>query len=327
MSEPYRMQVATLGGPEALEATPFEPREPGPNEVRVRAEAVGCNFFDTLITRGKYQLRPELPFAPGGEAAGVVEAVGSEVDHVAVGDRALALVPFGAFASHVVAPAERVFGLPQAMPFDVAAAMGVVYQTSYVGLVTRARMQAGETVLVHAAAGGVGLAAVQIAKALGGMVIGTAGSEAKLALARSEGADHAFSYRDDGWMEKVRELTDGRGVDVVYDPVGGDAFDLSTKILAWEARLLVVGFASGRIPSMAANRIMLKNVDIVGVHWGPYFEHRPSVCRDAQEALNELWSQGKVRPRVSETHPLRDAKVALARLAARETTGKVILQP
>jgi len=327
MSKPYRMQVATLGGPDALQATPFEPPEPGPSEVRIRTESVGCNFFDTLITRGKYQRKPELPFAPGGEAAGIVDAVGSEVDHVAVGDRALAVLEFGGYASHVVAPARRVFRLPKDMPFDVAAAMGVVYQTSYVALVTRARMQTGETVLVHAAAGGVGLAAVQIAKALGGTVIGTAGSEEKLALAREEGADHAFSYRDDSWMEKVRELTEGRGVDVVYDPVGGDAFDLSTKILAWEARLLVVGFASGRIPRVAANRIMLKNVDIVGVHWGPYFDHRPSVCRDAQDALNALWSEGKVRPLVSETHPLRDAKVALANLAGRKTIGKVILHP
>lgn len=327
MSDAYRMQVATLDGPAALRATPFEPPEPGPGEVRVRTEAIGCNFFDTLITRGKYQRKPELPFAPGGEAAGVVDAVGSEVEHVAVGDRALALLEYGGYATHVVAPARRVFRLPAQMPFDVAAAMGVVYQTSYVGLVDRARMKPGETVLVHAAAGGVGLAAVQIAKALGGVVIGTAGSEAKLELARSEGADHVFTYRDDSWVERVRELTEGRGVDVVYDPVGGDAFDLSTKILAWEARLLVVGFASGRIPSMAANRIMLKNVDIVGVHWGPYFEHRPSVCRDAQDALNRLWADGEVRPLVSETHPLRDAATALAKLAARETTGKVVLRP
>ena len=209
----------------------------------------------------------------------------------------------------------------------VAAAMGVVYQTSYVGLVERARTKASDTVLVHAAAGGVGLAAVQIAKALGCTVIGTAGSDEKLELARSEGADHAFTYRDDSWVERVRELTEGRGVDVVYDPVGGDAFDLSTKVLAWEARLLVVGFASGRIPSVAANRILLKNVDIVGVHWGPYFDHRPSVCRDAQDALNALWADGKVRPLVSETHPLREAKAALAKLAARKTTGKVVLHP
>lgn len=327
MTDAYRMQVATLGGPDALEATPFDPLEPEPDEVRIRTESIGCNFFDTLITRGKYQRKPALPFAPGGEAAGIVDAVGSEVVHVSVGDRVLALLEYGGYASHVVAPARRVFRLPDDMPFDVAAAMGVVYQTSYVALVNRARMQAGETVLVHAAAGGVGLAAVQIAKALGGTVIGTAGSEEKLELARKEGADHAFSYRDDSWMEKVRALTEGRGVDVVYDPVGGDAFDLSTKILAWEARLLVVGFASGRIPSMAANRIMLKNVDIVGVHWGPYFDHRPSVCRDAQDALNALWSEGEVRPLVSETHPLREAKVALANLASRRTTGKVVLHP
>jgi NADPH2:quinone reductase len=327
MTDAYRMQVSALDGPRALEKVSFEPGEPGPREVRIRTETAGCNFFDTLITRGEYQLRPELPFAPGGEAAGIVDAVGSEVDHLEPGDRALALVPYGAYATHVTAPAERAFRLPAEMPFDVAAAMGVVYQTSYVGLVSRARLQAGETVLVHAAAGGVGLAAVQIAKALECTVIGTAGSEQKLELARAEGADHAFSYRDEIWMEKVRELTGGRGVDVVYDPVGGDAFDRSTKILAWEARLLVVGFASGRIPSIAANRIMLKNVAIVGIHWGPYFDHRPEVCREAQYALNELWAAGKVRPLVSETYPLTDATVALTKLAARKTTGKVILTP
>ena len=323
----YAMMVHRLDGPDALERVSVDPREPGEGEVRVATRAIGCNFFDLLITRGKYQKKPELPFAPGGEAAGVVDAVGPGVEGLAPGDRVLALLEYGAYATHFLAPAERVLPIPDAMGFDEAAALGVVYQTSHVALVHRANLRAGETLLVHAAAGGVGLAALQIGAARGAKVIGTAGSDEKLALARAHGASHAFTYRDDRWLDEVLALTDGRGADVVYDPVGGDAFDLSTRGIAFGGRILVIGFASGRIPEMRMNRVLLKNISLVGLHWGEYFRHDPQVIRDAHLDLCRMWARGEVRPLVSETYPLEEAVAALAALAGRRTTGKVVLHP
>ena len=213
------------------------------------------------------------------------------------------------------------------MTFEEAAALGVVYQTSYVGLVHRANLRQGETLLVHAAAGGVGLAAVQIGAALGARVLGTAGTPDKLDLVKQNGADVALNYRDEDWVERVNELTDGRGADVIYDPVGGDTFDLSTKCVAFEGRILIIGFASGRIPSAKMNRVLVKNFSLVGLHWGLYFEKNPQVLQDAQEAISRLYAARKIAPVVSATYPLVDAEVALAALGARKTTGKIVLIP
>jgi NADPH2:quinone reductase len=213
------------------------------------------------------------------------------------------------------------------MSFEDAAAAGLVYQTSYVALVHRANLRADETLLVHAAAGGVGLAAVQIGAALGARVIGTAGTKEKLELVAENGADFVVNYREGDWVSRVKELTDGRGADVIYDPVGGDTFDASTKCIAFEGRILIVGFASGRIPTAAMNRVLLKNFSLVGIHWGLYFDEDPEVLHESQVALSRLYAEGKIKPVVSETFPLKDAKSALAALGSRKTTGKIVLVP
>ena len=323
----YRMIVRALGGPPALEVEELENLSVGPGEVGIDVKVIGCNFFDILITQGKYQVRPELPFAPGAEVAGVVTEVGKDVNQFSRGDRVSALLTYGGYASTLAAPADRVFPIPSAMSFEDAAAVGLVYQTSYVALVHRANLRADETLLVHAAAGGVGLAAVQIGAALGARVIGTAGTKEKLALVAENGADFVVNYREGDWVSRVNELTDGRGADVIYDPVGGDTFDASTKCIAFEGRILIVGFASGRIPTAAMNRVLLKNFSLVGIHWGLYFDEDPEVLHESQVALSRLYAEGKIKPVVSETFPLKDAKSALAALGSRKTTGKIVLVP
>lgn len=323
----YRMVVQELAGPSALEREELSEVHAGPGEVVIDVKAVGCNFFDILITEGKYQVKPELPFSPGAEVAGIVRSLGEGVSRFSVGDRVSALLEYGGFTSTVAAPEARVFPIPSEMTFEEAAALGLVYQTSYVGLVNRARLEAGETLLVHAAAGGVGLAAVQLGVALGAKVIGTAGTTEKLRLVKQQGAHEVINYRDEDWVERVKELTAGRGADVIYDPVGGDTFDLSTKCIAFEGRILIIGFASGRIPTAKMNRVLVKNFSLVGLHWGLYFKENPQVIQEAQEAILRLHSIGKIAPLVSATHPLSDAEAALAALGGRKTTGKVILIP
>lgn len=323
----YAMRLENLEGPSALHRVEGPEPTVTPRSVVIDTRAVGCNFFDVLISQGKYQKRPQLPFSPGGEVAGVVRAAGDGVSGLAEGDRVLALLDWGGYASQVSVPVERVVRLPDTVGFDEAVALGVVYQTSWFALKHRAPLRAGETLLVHAAAGGVGLAAVQIGVAMGARVIGTAGSEEKLRLVREHGAYEALSYRDAGWVDRVRELTGGRGADVVYDPVGGDAFDGSTRCLAWEGRLHVIGFASGRVPSMQMNRVLLKNISVVGLHWGPYLDHDPALVRRAAEDLFAMHARGEVRPIVSEVYPLDQAAAALEALASRKTVGKVVLRP
>ena len=321
------MVVRELGGPGSLEREELHPVSADPGQVVMDVSAAGCNFFDILITQGKYQVRPELPFSPGAEVAGTVRGVGEGVERFSVGDRVSGFLEYGGFASIVAAPQERVFPMPPQMTFEEAAALGIVYQTSYVGLVRRANLREGETLLVHAAAGGVGLAAVQIGVALGARVIGTAGTPDKLDLVKQHGADAVINYREDDWVARVKELTDGRGADVIYDPVGGDTFDLSTKCIAFEGRILVIGFASGRIPSAQMSRVLVKNFSLVGLHWGLYFEKNLRVLQDTQEALSRLYAAGKIAPLVSATYPLTEAAAALEALAARKTTGKVVLIP
>ena len=321
------MVVRELAGPAALEREELSEVNPGPGELVIDVRAVGCNFFDTLITEGKYQIQPELPFSPGAEVAGIVRELGDGVSRFSVGDRVSALLEYGGFASTLAVAEARVFAMPAPMSFEEAAALGLVYQTSYVGLVHRANLREGETLLVHAAAGGVGLAAVQIGAALGAKVIGTAGTADKLALAKRNGAHEVINYREEDWVERVEELTDGRGADVIYDPVGGDTFDLSTKCVAFEGRILIIGFASGRIPTEKMSRVMVKNFSLVGLHWGLYFQKNPLVLQQAQEAISRLHSEGKIAPLVSATYPLEDAEAALAALGGRKTTGKVVLIP
>ncbi len=323
----YRMVVRELGGPAALEREELREMVAAPGQVVIGVKAAGCNFADILITQGKYQVKPELPFAPGAEVSGTVIEVGEGVDQFSRGDRVCALLEHGGYASHVSAPEARVFAVPDGTSFEDAAALGVVYQTSYVALVPRARLRPGETLLVHAAAGGVGLSAVQIGVALGARVIGTAGTEEKLELVRAHGADAVINYRREDFVDRVMELTEGRGADVIYDPVGGDTFDRSLKCIAFDGRALVIGFASGTIPTPRMNRVLLKNISLLGVHWGLYFDKDPAVVREAQRAIFEMHAAGKITPLVSATYPLSEASAALEALAGRKTTGKVVLIP
>lgn len=299
----------------------------GPGEVVIDVRAIGCNFFDILIVQGKYQVRPPLPFSPGAEIAGVVRCVGPDVAEVAPGDRVFALLGWGGYASAALAPAATVVRMPPSMSFEHGAAFGIVYQTSYFGLVYRAHLQAGETLLVHAGAGGVGLAAVQIGRALGARVLATAGTPEKAEVARAHGAEEAYDYTSPDWVDRVKQATGGRGADVIYDPVGGDIFELSSKCIAFGGRLIVVGFASGRIPTVQVNRILLKNIAIVGLHWGAYRAHDPAKIPAAMRALFDMYERKQVRPVISSTLPLSAAADALDEIASRRSIGKVVLIP
>ena len=299
--------------------------EPGPNEVRIRNHAAALNFFDILQIQGKYQVRPAFPFTPGAEVAGIVDAVGPEVKHVFPGDPVMAMTHNGAFAEYSLAAASRTFHQIPGMEYAEAAAMPVVYHTSYFALHRRAGLAHREWLLVHAGASGVGMSAIQIGKAYGAQVIATAGSQAKMDFCLAQGADHALSYIDAGWVEHVKEITGGRGVDVVYDPVGGDVFDLSTRCIAGEGRILVIGFASGRIPNVPANRVLLKDISIVGVHWGQYVGHHPEFLGHTHEVLTAMYLGGQIHPVVGKTFRLEEVPAGLRELADRKIPGKAVV--
>jgi NADPH2:quinone reductase len=313
--------------PSELEVREVPTPRPGAGELVVEVRAAGGNFFDTLIVQGRYQRKPEFPFTPGGEVAGVVAAVGGGGPGFAVGDRVIALTDIGGFAESCVARAEATWPLPDAMSFEVGAALPIVYPTSYAALVYRADLAEGETLLVHAAAGGVGLAAVQIGKALGARVIATAGGPEKCAVAARAGADATIDYRGDDFEPRVQELTGGRGADVIYDSVGGDTTDKSLRCIAWNGRLLIVGFASGTIPEIKANRILLKNIAVTGVHWSAFKEKDPDLIDPTFEALFTLHDEGLIEPLISATWPLERITEALGALGSRKTHGKVIITP
>lgn len=319
--------VSAWGEPSALECLEVPDPGAGPGQVLVATRAIGCNFPDILMVQGKYQVKPPLPFSPGHEVAGVVRAVGEGVTRVRPGQRVIALLSWGGYAELALAPAASVFPMPDSMSFEEGAALGVVYQTGYCALVTRARLRPGEWLLVHGAAGGVGLAAVQLGKALGARVIATAGSAAKLEIARQSGADVLVDYRTEDWVERVKAVTGGEGADVIYDPVGGDVFDGSAKCIAFEGRLLTIGFAGGRIPTIAMNRVLLKNFSVVGVHWGLYQRRGSPLVDEWMDAIVALHTRGQIRPVVYRTYPLTEAARALAALAGRESYGKVVLTP
>jgi NADPH2:quinone reductase len=315
------MQPAELGVVEAP-----EPRL-APGMLAVDVEAAGCNFFDILMVQGQYQVKPPFPFVPGAELAGVVTAVGEGVRGFAVGDRVLASAGLGAFAERAVVPARGAWRLPEGMSFAEGAAFPIVYPTSYAGLVYRAALAPGENLLVHAAAGGVGIAAVQIGKALGARVLATAGGADKLEVARAAGADVLIDYREEDFVSRVLAETGGKGADVIYDSVGGDVFDRSLKCIAWNGRLLVIGFASGRIPEVKANRILLKNIAVTGLHWGAHASHEPAKIGATFEALFDLYRRGAIRPVIYRSYPLEETPAALEALGSRKSHGKVIITP
>ena len=326
-SQGRAMGVDAWGSPDDLAPRTVELPGITGAQVAIEVRAAACNFFDALLIAGRYQERPAFPVVPGAEISGVVTATGPDATRFDVGQRVLAMLPHGGYASHVVADGANVYAIDDAMSFEHAAAFGIVYQTSYFGLAYRAGIAAGETLVVHAAAGGVGLAAVQLGRALGARVFGTAGSNDKCALARAHGAEDCFNYREVDWRARVLELTEGRGADVIYDPVGGDVFDTSLRTLAFGGRLLVIGFASGRIPSVAANYVLLKNISVVGLHWGAYRRHDPERIHTAMDELMAMYRRGAITPLVSNTWPLEQAATALEALTSRATVGKVLLIP
>jgi NADPH2:quinone reductase len=314
-----------LGQPLVVEDIPAQALAPG--QVRVAMRGAGVNFADLLLISGKYQEKPALPFSPGMEGAGEVVEAGSGVTAIRPGMRVITLTSWGACASELVLPASDVIPIPAEMDDITAAGFAVVYGTAHLGLWHRARLQPGEVLLVHAAAGGVGLAAVEIGKAMGARVIGSAGGSEKCALAKAHGADDVFDYRTEDIRERVKALTDGRGADVVFDPVGGDVFDASLRCLNWEGRLLVVGFASGRIPQAPANILLVKNIAVLSVYWGAYRRRNPALYRQSFAALFEMYRKGQIRPEVSRTFNFSEANEAYRMLGSRESTGKLVLVP
>ncbi|MFE3956989.1 NADPH:quinone oxidoreductase family protein [Nocardia sp. NPDC059091] len=323
-------RVHELGEPaQVMRLDTVERPEPGPRQVVVRVTGAAANFPDVLMCRGLYQVKPPLPFTPGVELCGEVVATGAEVTGIAVGDRVLggSSLPYGGFAEYAVLEAAQTFTAPTALDDAEAASLFIGYQTGWFGLYRRAALQAGETLLVHAAAGGVGSAAVQLGKAAGARVIGVVGGPEKAEYARALGADIVIDRRSEDFVEVVKRVTDNRGADVVYDPVGGDTYTRSTKCIAFEGRILVVGFAGGDIQSAALNHALVKNYSIVGLHWGLYNAYDPAAVADCHRELTRLATAGAIRPLVSERLDLADIADGVQRLADGKTVGRVVCTP
>ncbi|MEV7795486.1 NADPH:quinone oxidoreductase family protein [Streptomyces sp. NPDC087512] len=313
-------QVHENGEPsEVMRLTDTAPPAPGDGQVLLRVRAANVNFPDALLCRGQYQVRPPLPFTPGVEVCGETED----------GRRVIATpaLPHGGFAEYAVADAGALLPAPDALDDAEAAALHIGYQTGWFGLHRRARLEAGETLLVHAAAGGVGSAAVQLGKAAGAKVIGVVGGARKAAVARALGCDVVVDRHTEDVVAAVKEATGGRGADVIYDPVGGEAYTQSAKTVAFEGRIVVVGFASGTIPSPALNHALVKNYAVLGLHWGLYNTKNPALVRHCHEQLTELASRGAIKPLVSERVPLEEAAAAVQRVADGRTTGRVAVVP
>lgn len=297
----------------------------GAGDVRIAVKAAGVNFPDLLSVLGQYQRKPNFPFIPGIEVAGDIIEIGDGVQGRAVGDRVIAVLNEGAWAEEAVVPSELVVPMPPNMTYEEGAVFPIVYGTSHVALHHRGHLRAGETLLVMGAGGGVGLTAVEIGKQMGATVIAAASSVEKLELASRYGADYTINYVQDNLRDAIKTITNGRGVDVVYDPVGGEYFEQAARSLAWEGRLLVIGFASGHIPQLAANLVLLKNSAIVGVYWGAYLLNQPSVIADSFRQLLAWYGSGKLKPYISARYPLKEAPKALQALQQRSVLGKQAL--
>jgi len=312
-------------GADALTWKEIPTPQPKPGEVLLEIKAASLNFPDLLIVQNKYQMKPALPFVPGSEYAGIVQAVGEGVTQLKVGQHVACLSGTGGFGTHTLAPAALCLPLPDAFPFVDAAAFIMIYATAHHGLVDRGQLKAGETVLVLGAAGGVGTAAIQVAKACGAKVIAAASSDAKCALCKSIGADATINYSSANLRDAVKALTDGKGPDLIYDPVGGDYAEAAFRTIARRGRYLVIGFAAGPIPALPLNLPLLKGASIVGVFWGDFAKHEPRANAALMRELAGMYAQGKIKPVIDRTMPMAELKAAFAHMGSRSVMGKLVL--
>lgn len=313
------------GGPEKLRVEEVLPPDLSGNAVRVAVRAAGVNFADLLLVSGQYQEKPAFPFAPGMEAAGIISEIGAEVTDFKPGDHVMILTGLGAYAEQVAVDASRVLRVPAGMKFESAAALPIAYGTAHGALAWRSHLRPREWLLVLGAAGGVGLAAVEIGKIMGARVIACAGTAEKLALAQQHGADYTIDYSREDLRQRVKAITSGHGADVVFDPVGGDIFDAALRSTAWEGQIIIIGFASGRIPSLPANIALVKNIDVIGFYWGSYQAHKPELLRESFIQLLRWFDAGKLNPHISHTFDLSQSSEALETLRQRKAMGKVVL--
>lgn len=313
------------GPPESLVLEDIPSLSPGKGQIVITVKACGVNFPDTLIIEGKYQTKPELPFSPGGEVAGLVKEVGEGVKHLKVGMPVFCLTGFGGFAEEVLAEASVTFPIPPSMDFLNASAISLTYGTSIHALKDRAQLKAGETLLVLGAAGGVGLAAIQLGVQMGARVIAAASTDEKLAFCRANGATETINYQTEDLKARIKELTDGKGVDVLYDPVGGDFSEVGVRSMAWNGRFLVVGFAAGKIPAIPLNLPLLKGCQIVGVFWGRFAQTFPQQNMANFMQLLQWFQEGKLKPHIYKTYSLDQAAAALKDITDRKVMGKVVL--
>lgn len=314
-----------FGLPNTLEFKEVTAPKPNKGELLISVKACSVNFPDTLIIQGKYQFKPEFPFSPGSDIAGIVEEVGEGVNHLSIGDEIVGFVPYGGFAEKVVVKARDCFLKPQGMSMVNASAFLLAYGTSYHALKDRANLRQGETVLILGASGGVGLTALELAKLMGAKVIAAASSQEKLDLCKKYGADEVINYNIENLKERVKELTKGKGVDVIYDPVGGHFSELALRAIAWNGRHLVIGFANGEIPKIPINLTLLKGASIVGVFWGAFTQKQP---KDSLENIKELllwFAKGKVKQHIHKTYSLKDTPLALEDMMSRKTKGKIVI--
>ena len=316
-----------FGPPESLVVEDIASPQPAAGEALIDVKAAGVNFPDALIIQNKYQAKPPLPFTPGGELAGIVRAVGPGVTQVQVGQAVIAFTAWGAFAEQALVPQESLIAMPEGMPFDVAGSFLMTYGTCYYALHDRAHVKPGETVLVLGAGGGIGIAAIELAKAMGARVVAAASSDSKLAVCREHGADETINYQTQDLREQLKALTNGRGVDVVCDPVGGAFSEAALRSMAWRGRFLVIGFANGEIPKIPLNLVLLKGCSIVGVFWGDFVRREPQHSAADLSALVELYRSGAIRPLVSGRHTLEQTGDALLALMQRKVSGKLVIVP
>ena len=314
-------------GPETLQIAEIESPQPAAGEVVIGVRAAGLNFFDTLIIENKYQFKPDLPFSPGAEVAGDVLRVGEGVTSLKPGDRVMAYTVWGGARAEIAVPESSVIAMPDGLDYTVAAGLIVTYGTSLHALRDRANLQPGETLVVLGASGGVGQAAVEIGKAMGARVIACASADDKLEFCRSLGADETVNYSTEDLKTRLKELTGGKGVDVIYDPVGADLAEAAFRAIGWKGRFLVIGFAGGSIPKMPLNLALLKGADLVGVFWGDHLVREPELHRANMKQLLDWVLEGKVKPHIHKVYPLEQTSEALLAIARREVRGKVIVAP